>query len=123
MARRDNDEDEDDDDLDSIWPSMFDRRGDASLTDEQLRALGIVTRIASTLSALGVITIIATFCLSRHFRNPMHRLIFVNAFYNALDVTCTMVSIGGPQAGDQSALCQFQAFLNQMFVRSSVPTP
>ncbi|SPO02025.1 related to cAMP receptor (Car4) [Cephalotrichum gorgonifer] len=72
-------------------------------------------RTTSTLSALGVITIIVAFCTSRHFRNPMHRLIFINAFFNAFDVICTMISVNGPLAGNRSALCQFQGFLNQMF--------
>ncbi|KAL1842332.1 hypothetical protein VTJ49DRAFT_5500 [Mycothermus thermophilus] len=77
--------------------------------------LTFVTRFASTLSALGVITIITTFALSPHFRNPMHRLIVINAFYNALDVVCTMISTSGWKDGDWSPLCQFQGFLNQMF--------
>ncbi|KAK0722692.1 hypothetical protein B0T26DRAFT_750060 [Lasiosphaeria miniovina] len=94
---------------------MLRGRGEASLSEEQLRALGIVTRTASAMSALGVVAIIVTFSLSRHFRNPMHRLIFINAFYNAFDVVCTMISISGPKAGQTSPLCQFQAFLNQMF--------
>lgn len=93
---------------------MLHSRGDVALTDEQSRQLAIVTRTASTLSALGVITIITTFCLSQHFRNPMHRLIFINAFYNAFDIMCTMISVSGPEGGDDSALCQFQGFLNQM---------
>ena len=87
------------------------------LSEQQTKVLEIVTRFASTLSALGVITIITTFCVSRHFRNPMHRLIFINAFYNAFDVTCTMISVSGPKAGNNSALCQFQGFLNQMYAR------
>ncbi|KAH6634700.1 hypothetical protein B0J18DRAFT_461854 [Chaetomium sp. MPI-SDFR-AT-0129] len=90
-------------------------RGDADLDQGQLLTLTILTRVASVLSAVGVLTIITTFCLSRHFRNPMHRLIVINAFYNALDVTCTMISTSGPRAGNTSALCQFQGFLNQMF--------
>lgn len=95
---------------------MLHARAEVALTAEQARLLGILTRTASTLSALGVITIIATFCLSRHFRNPMHRLIFINAFFNAFDIVCTMISVSGPAAGDGSALCQFQGFLNQMYV-------
>lgn len=90
-------------------------RAEAALTEEQTRILMGLTRTASALSGIGVLTIICTFCLSRHFRNPMHRLIFINAFYNAFDVTCTMISVSGPQAGNKSALCQFQGFLNQMF--------
>ncbi|KAK3346404.1 hypothetical protein B0T25DRAFT_592627 [Lasiosphaeria hispida] len=94
---------------------MLQIRGEVALTPQQTKVLEVVTRTASALSALGVITIITTFYLSRHFRNPMHRLIFINAFFNAFDVTCTMTSVSGPAAGNPSALCQFQGFLNQMF--------
>ncbi|KAK0724917.1 hypothetical protein B0H67DRAFT_480881 [Lasiosphaeris hirsuta] len=94
---------------------MLQIRGEVALTPEQTKVLEVVTRTASALSAVGVITIITTFFLSRHFRNPMHRLIFINAFFNAFDVTCTMTSVSGPAAGNPSALCQFQGFLNQMF--------
>ncbi|KAK4446762.1 hypothetical protein QBC34DRAFT_304352 [Podospora aff. communis PSN243] len=94
---------------------ILEPRGEVALTEDQTRVLMALTRTASVLSGLGVITIIATFSFSRHFRNPMHRLIFINAFYNAFDVTCTMISVSGPQAGNKSALCQFQGFLNQMF--------
>lgn len=90
-------------------------RGEVVLTDEQRNTLAIVTRTASTLSAIGVLTIITTFCMSRHFRNPMHRIIFINAFYNALDIVCTMISVSGYADGNKSVLCQFQGFLNQMF--------
>ena len=93
---------------------MLEPRGVAALTDEQTRILMALTRTATVLSALGVIAIITTFCMSRHFRNPMHRLIFISAFFNAFDVLCTMISVSGPQAGNKSALCQFQGFLNQM---------
>ena len=89
-------------------------RGAAALDEEQLLTLTIVTRVASALSALGVLTIIATYAFSKHFRNPMHRLIVINAFYNALDVVCTMISTSGHADGNTSALCQFQGFLNQM---------
>ncbi|KAK0634084.1 hypothetical protein B0T14DRAFT_534061 [Immersiella caudata] len=90
-------------------------RGEVALTNEQRITLAAVTRVASALSAIGVITIITTFSLSRHFRNPMHRLIFINAFYNAFDVVCTMISVSGYSGGNKSALYQFQGFLNQMF--------
>lgn len=93
------------------------------VTDDERKVLEIVARTASSLSALGVITIVTVFSLSRQFRNPMHRLIFINAFYNAFDVVCTMISISGPAAGNNSALCQFQGFLNQMCVRKSCRSP
>ncbi|QKX56940.1 uncharacterized protein TRUGW13939_04048, partial [Talaromyces rugulosus] len=85
------------------------------LSDEQSDTIAKVGRGASALSILGVATIILTFSLSKNFRNPMHRLIFINAFYNLFDFIATMISVSGPNAGDASALCRFQAFSLQMF--------
>jgi hypothetical protein len=88
------------------------------LTDEQQHTLTVVERVASIFSGIGVATILGTFLLSRHFRNPIHRIIFINAFYNIFDVTATMISLSGPKAGNGSALCQFQGFLMQSYVQS-----
>ncbi len=98
---------------------LLEARAVVELTKQQRLILMLVTRIASTLSGAGVIAIIATFCFSRHFRNPMHRLIFINAFFNAFDVTCTMISVSGPESGNGTVLCQFQGFLNQMWVQAT----
>jgi hypothetical protein len=86
-------------------------------SDEQLNALGVVGRACSALSILGVATIIFIFSLSKSFRNPMHRLIFINSFYNLFDCIATMISVNGPAAGNESALCRFQAFSLQMYVQ------
>ncbi|KAM7194820.1 GPCR, family 2-like protein [Rhypophila sp. PSN 637] len=95
-------------------------QGDPSFTVDQLRTILISIRVASGLSLVGVIVIITTFCLSPRFRNPMHRLIFINAFYNIFDSAATFASRAGPEAGEASALCQTQAFLNQMFPLADV---
>lgn len=87
-----------------------------SLSDEQLNTIAITGRVTSVLSILGTITIIGTFCCSRCFQSPIHRIIFFNAFYNLLDAVATMISVSGPEAGDHSALCQFQGFALQMYV-------
>ncbi|KAK8932334.1 hypothetical protein VCV18_000868 [Metarhizium anisopliae] len=99
---------------------MLHVRRNVAITDDQAKILQIVGRAASALSALGVVTIITVFCVAPHFRNPMHRLIFINAFYNAFDVACTMISVSGPAAGNASALCKLQAFINQMFPLADV---
>ncbi|GIK05462.1 hypothetical protein Aspvir_009573 [Aspergillus viridinutans] len=91
-----------------------------ALTEAQIRTLTTVERVASILSILGVITIIGTFAFSRHFRNPMHRLIFINAFYNLFDFIATMIATSGPAAGNSSPLCQFQGFCLQMFPMADV---
>ena len=86
------------------------------LTEDQLRTLEIVERCSSALSVLGCAAIIGAFCWLPQFRNPMHRLIFLNAFYNLFDITAIMISLDGPRKGNYSALCQFQGFLMQMYV-------
>ncbi|KJR83065.1 cAMP receptor (Car4) [Sporothrix schenckii 1099-18] len=91
-----------------------------TISADQLRALQIVERTASSLSVVGIATIIITFFSSRYFRNPIDRLILINAFYNAFDVTATLISLSGPAAGNGSALCQFQGFLMQMFPLADV---
>ncbi|KAJ5730919.1 uncharacterized protein N7483_005427 [Penicillium malachiteum] len=90
------------------------------LTAEQINNIGITGRVTSSLSMLGTITIISTFVFSRHFRSPIHRIIFFNAFFNLLDSVATMISVSGPEAGDYSSLCQFQGFALQMFPLADV---
>jgi hypothetical protein len=89
------------------------------LTHDQARTLTFVERSASILSVIGIATIILTFCFDKKFRNPIHRIVFINAFYNMFDVTATFISLSGPEAGNSSRLCQFQGFLNQMYVLGS----
>jgi len=88
-----------------------------SHSPEELKGIAIAGRVSSVLSILGSFTIIGAFSLSRHFRSPIHRIIFINAFYNLFDSVATMISTSGPQAGDRSSLCQFQGFALQMYVR------
>lgn len=87
-----------------------------TLSEAQLDIISITGRVASGLSIIGTFTIIATFCLSRYCRSPIHRIIFYNAFYNLVDSIATMISIDGPAAGSGSSLCQFQGFALQMCV-------
>ncbi|OQE25915.1 hypothetical protein PENFLA_c008G05180 [Penicillium flavigenum] len=82
---------------------------------EELKEIAIAGRVSSVLSILGSFTIIGAFSLSRHFRSPIHRIIFFNSFYNLFDSVATMISTSGPAAGDTSSLCQFQGFALQMF--------
>jgi hypothetical protein len=93
-----------------------------SVNSDQVRALAIAERTASSLSLLGVLVIIVTFVVSPHFRNPIQRLALLNAFFNLFDVTLTMISVDGPRMGNLSALCQAQGFLNQMYVSLALCT-
>ncbi|KAL8895886.1 MAG: hypothetical protein Q9207_007967 [Kuettlingeria erythrocarpa] len=53
--------------------------------------------------------------LSSDFRKPVNRLIFYASWGNMLGNAATLISQSGIKAGQRSALCQFQAFLIQMF--------
>ncbi|KAJ5105337.1 hypothetical protein NUU61_002684 [Penicillium alfredii] len=86
-----------------------------SLSHKQLSTIGTVGRVCSVLSILGIFTIIGGFIFSRHFRSPIHRIIFFNSFYNLADSIATMISVSGPEAGGSSSLCQFQGFALQMY--------
>ncbi|KAL8831086.1 MAG: hypothetical protein Q9191_001067 [Dirinaria sp. TL-2023a] len=86
------------------------------LTAHQLRALEITERVASCFSLIGTTLILVTFASSSKFRKPINRLIFYASWGNTLCNVATMISESGIRAGQGSHLCQFQAFLIQMFV-------
>lgn len=90
-----------------------------SLSQEQLERIAIAARVSSALSLLGILAIIGVFSLSRLFRSPIHRIIFYNAFYNLFEAIATMISVSGPNAGNTSSLCRFQAFTMQMYFARS----
>ncbi|KAL8733672.1 MAG: hypothetical protein Q9181_003488 [Wetmoreana brouardii] len=81
----------------------------------QLHTLERTERVASVFSLLGASFIILTFILSDNFRKPVNRLIFYASWGNLLGNCATLLSQTGVRAGPKSALCQFQAFLIQMF--------
>ena len=84
------------------------------LTDNELRSLETVERVASCFSLIGAIFIFLTFVASSNFRRPVNRLIFNASWGNTLGNIATLVSLSGPRSGQASHLCQFQAFLIQM---------
>ena len=61
-----------------------------------------------------------TFILSSKFRKPVNRLIFYASWGNLLGNIATLISQDGVRAGQNSALCQVQAFLIQMYDKSNV---
>lgn len=84
------------------------------LYPNQQRALETVERVASCFSLVGSIFIFLTFSYSPGFRRPVNRLIFYASWGNTLCNVGTLISASGPKAGQNSHLCQFQAFLLQM---------
>lgn len=86
-----------------------------SLTASQTQDIIIIERIASVLSLLGATFVIVTFSIDEKFRKPINRLVFLATFGNILTNVATLISVAGVEAGEPSAICQFQGFLIQWY--------
>lgn len=84
-----------------------------SLTATQQQDIIIIERIGSVLSLIGATFVIVTFIIDENFRKPINRLVFLATFGNILTNVATLISIAGVEAGETSAICQFQGFLIQ----------
>ncbi|KAL8886236.1 MAG: hypothetical protein Q9215_006034 [Flavoplaca cf. flavocitrina] len=88
----------------------------AQLTIGQSNVLMITERIVSVFSIFGIIFILVTFYFLSSFNKPINRLVFYASFGNlGMNIAC-LISENGIKAGALSPLCQFQAFLIQMFL-------
>ena len=75
----------------------------------------VTERLNSILSLIGVFFILLTFLFSSAFNKPINRLIFFASWGNLGMIVAALISQEGPRAGQDSALCQWQAFLIQMY--------
>ena len=85
-----------------------------SLTPRQEEILEITERVCSVVSVLGCSFIFLTFLASPNFRRPINRLVFYASWGNLLCNVATLISLAGVKLGQNSALCQIQAFLIQL---------
>ena len=88
----------------------------ADLSTGQLNALSITERVTSCFSLVGIFFIFATFTLSPYFNKAINRQIFYASIANLCVNIASLISEAGITAGPTSALCQFQAFVVQMFL-------
>lgn len=93
----------------------------AKLTEQQYHDLEVTERVTSCLSVVGTSIIFFTFLYSPAFRKPINRLVFYASWGNLLCNVATLVAQTGIRAGPNSHLCQFQAFLIQMYKIISLP--
>jgi hypothetical protein len=85
------------------------------LTQRELDSFSVIERVCSVLSLLGCLFIIGTFCGSSLFQKPINRLVFYASFGNMMTNVATLMA--RTYLGDaNSAGCQFQAFLIQLYV-------
>ncbi|KAH8698345.1 hypothetical protein BGW36DRAFT_448258 [Talaromyces proteolyticus] len=87
-----------------------------TLTADQLWALAVTERVTSAISIVGILFIVSTYLLAPGFNKPINRLIFFACFGNLGSNTAALISEIGPHAGARTAVCDFQAFLVQMFL-------
>ncbi|CAD6563967.1 MAG: hypothetical protein ASARMPRED_002596 [Alectoria sarmentosa] len=85
-------------------------------TPSQVNAMMITERVTSILSLVGILFILSTFLLGRGFDKPINRLFFFASFSNLGMNIAALIAEDGVSAGQNSSLCQFQAFAIQWFL-------
>lgn len=88
----------------------------STLTDSQSTALIVTERVNSCVSVAGIFFILMTYLFAPGFDKPINRLIFFASFGNLGSNLAALISAAGSDAGEDTALCKFQAFLVQMFL-------
>jgi hypothetical protein len=87
---------------------------DTGLSPQQIDIFSILERVCSVFSLLGSMFVITTFSFSKAFHKPINRLVFYATFGNLMTNVATLMARSF--IGDtNSAGCQFQAFLIQMY--------
>lgn len=85
-----------------------------TLTPKQHDVMVLTERITSALSIIGILFIILTYTFCSNFSKPINRLVFYASWGNLGLCIVAFISMDGPDAGEDSALCQFQGFLAQL---------
>jgi hypothetical protein len=83
------------------------------LTPSQARDVEIVERTMSMVSLFGTFFILGTFTCFPFFRKPINRLVVYASVGNCMANVATLIASSGMKAGENSALCEFQAFFIQ----------
>lgn len=76
--------------------------------------MALTERIVASLSIAGIFFIILTYLFSSSFSKPINRLVFYASWGNLGLCVVALISTNGPDAGQDSALCQFQGFMAQV---------
>lgn len=84
-----------------------------TFSTRQFTAIIYAERTSSVVSLTGTALVLGTFVSSKSFRKPLNRLVMLATWGNIMANMATLISRSGIERGDESALCQFQAFLIQ----------
>lgn len=85
------------------------------ISENQIFAIEVTERLGSVLSLIGTAFIIGTFLYDNAFHKPINRLVFYASWGNIMANVGTLISRSGIDLGINQPLCQFQAFLIQMY--------
>lgn len=86
-----------------------------SLPPQELNAIELAERVGSVLSLVSTAFIIGTFLYDNSFHKPINRLVFYASWGNIMASVGTLISTSGIVLGVDQPLCQFQAFMIQMY--------
>ena len=86
-----------------------------ALSPSELLAMQTTERVTSALSLLGFLFILVTYLGYEEFNKPINRLIFYASWSNLGTTIAGLIGESGVLAGQDSALCQAQAFIIQLY--------
>lgn len=87
----------------------------SDLSEYELNMFSTLERVSSVLSLFGICWIMFTFLGSKLFHKPINRMVFYASIGNIFTSVATLISREALKRPD-SALCQFQGVLVQMFL-------
>ncbi|KAF4627981.1 hypothetical protein G7Y89_g10172 [Cudoniella acicularis] len=87
------------------------------LTESQIETLIVIERVTACISVSGTLILISTFILIKEFRTLSNTLIFYASFANIFANVAALIG-GSALSQVNGGLCQFQAFLLEMFMQS-----
>jgi hypothetical protein len=83
-------------------------------TDDQVQVVIALERVGASLSLLGITLILVTYCLFKRLRTiPNLFIVFASIANIGASIAC-VIGYDGILQGEESALCQAQAFLLEM---------
>lgn len=85
------------------------------LTEEQVVAIVDAERVAACVSIAAILLVLLTFFTQKRLRNLSNTLIVYASFANVMANVGCLIGYFGILAGPESPLCQFQAFLFEMY--------
>lgn len=92
------------------------RPGQMDLSQSKIDILVALERVGSSLSLIGITAIVVTYWAFKRMRTVPNLFLLFASIANAGAGVACLIGFDGLRAGINSALCQTQAFLLEMYV-------